>query len=591
MRHLKRKIKRSLLNLFYRKLWVRIAIILFAIITMPVVFLGISLINTSGEAVRNSVLNNHKQIAARVAQEIGLFIKNPEDLLNTSAVMLGVNYPAPWKQETVLVELVLNQPFFIRASSVDLSGQEIASSELGRGLIWDYPQDALERPGSGKTYLSGVKFLNNHIPFVTMAVPIKKLGKVIGVLIADVNLRGMWDIVDNIRIGETGRAFLVSGDGTIIAHRDKKRVLRNENLKEKKEVQAVLAGRAEAIESDDELEGKCITAYAPVSGLGWGIILMQSQDEAYLFSKIMQMQSWIIIILIELMAILASIFIARALVRPIQNLVSKIKGVSAGDWEQKIKVKRRDVIGELVNSFNDITEKLKSAKGSERLSAIGEATACIAHEFKNSLISIKPFVQLFPKKHMDKKFVDIFSKLVPKELERWERMLRELSDFSSHYELNLSRTDLQEVIESILEIMAEKFQEKKITLRYDIPNGRFITTADSERLRQVFINLIINVMNAMSDGGSLLVSMAAIDSAGKESPAYIEIRISDTGTGIPQDALGNIFEPFHTTHSGGMGLGLAISRRIVERHGGNIVAESALEQGTTFIVRLPLQTV
>ena len=90
MRRLKRKIKGSFLRFFYRKLWVRFAVILLAIVTIPVVLLGVLLINTSQEAVRNSVLNNHKQIVARTAEEIGLFVKRPQDILDTTAAMLGV---------------------------------------------------------------------------------------------------------------------------------------------------------------------------------------------------------------------------------------------------------------------------------------------------------------------------------------------------------------------------------------------------------------------------------------------------------------------------------------------------------------------
>ena len=587
MRRIKRRIKRSLLGLFYRKLWVRIAIILLTIVTIPVVLLGVLLINTSQQAVRNSVLNNYKQLVARTAEEIGLFVKRPQDILNTTAAILGVIYPAPWKQETILVELVLEQPIFMRAVSVDLSGNALASSELGRGLSWDYPQEALEGAMKGRTYTSAVKLLDNHTPFITMAVPIKKMGKVAGALIAEVNLRGMWEIVDNIRIGESGRAFLVSNDGTLIAHPDKKKVLRNENLKAQKEVQLALAGRTEAIELEDKLEGKLISAYAPISGLGWGIILKQKQDEAYLFSKVMKIQSWIIIILSELGAILVSIFMGKALARPIKNLAEKIKRVADGDLDHKIKIIMRDDIGELIRSFNEMTKKLKRARDRERLSAIGEAVSWIVHELKNSLVSIKTFVQLFPVRHKDEKFVDRFSRLVPQEVNRLERMFKELSDFSSHYDLRITQTNLKEIINSILEIMRDDFIAKKIDIQYNPQNNNFYLEADAERLKQVFMNLIINSINAMPEGGSLTVSIEQANSESLSNPAYIEVIIKDTGKGISREVLERIFEPFHTTKNGGMGLGLTISRKIIEQHRGHINVESETGRGTTFIVRLP----
>jgi len=588
-----------LLNLFYRRIWVRIAVILVIIVSIPVVALGVLLINTSEEAVRNSVLNGHRQIVARTAEEIELFIKRPQDILNAAAAMLGVVYPAPWKQETLLVELVLNQPIFMRVSSVDTSGQEMASSELGRSLSWNYPRDALKGVETGKTYISEVKILDNHIPYVTMAVPVKKMGKIVGVLVSDVNLRGIWDIVDNIRLGNTGRAFLVSRSGTLIAHQDKKRVLNNENFSSQKDVQAVLTGKTEAVQIESESGGKWISSYAPISGLGWSIVLRQKQDEAYLFSKIMKIQSWAIIILSELAAILASIFMARVLARPIKALALRIKRVAAGDLEHKIRYKRRDDIGELIQSFNQMTKKLIIAKERERLSAIGEAAAWITHELKNSLVSIKSFVQLFPERHMDEKFVDKFSKLIPEEINRWEHMLKELSDFSSHSQLRAAQTDVKKVMESILEIMEQDFIEKNIQLRYATQDVNFEIIGDPERLKQVFMNLIINAVNSMPAGGLLTISLglakddrvplSGIGLYNEESaPAYyIEVKVKDTGKGIPKDALNRLFEPFHTTKIGGMGLGLVISRRIIEQHKGGIEVESGIGTGTTFIVRLP----
>ncbi|MBI4982446.1 MAG: HAMP domain-containing protein, partial [Candidatus Omnitrophica bacterium] len=376
--------------------------------------------------------------------------------------------------------------------------------------------------------------------------------------------------------------------GTIIAHQDKKKVLQNQNLKDKKEVASVLNGREGAIELQDETEGKLISSFAPICSLGWGLVLRQKQDEAYRFSGVMKMQSWIIIILSELLASLASIFMGKKLAAPIKNLSSGIKSVAAGNLDHKIIPRMRDDIGELIRSFNSMAKKLKMSRDRERLSAIGEAAAWIAHELKNSLVSIKSFVQLFPVRYRDERFRDKFSRLVPGEINRMERMFKELSDFSSHSELSKTRTNMKEVIDNTLELMREEFINKKINLNYSLQNDNFPIEADPERLKQVFMNLIINSINAMPQGGSLAVSIEKREPLQAESiPARIEVRIKDTGKGISGELLRKLFEPLHTTKDGGMGLGLTISRKIVEEHGGNIDVESEIDRGTTFIVRLP----
>ncbi len=621
MYKIKRRLKRFLLNLFYRKLWIKIAVILIIIVSVPVILLGISLINFSQEAVKNSVLNNHKQIITRAAAQIQLFIKKPEDVLKTTAAMLGTRFIGYWEQETILVELVLNQPVFMRVCSIDVSGKLIASSELGKEIPESYIQEVLAETKSGQRYLSRVKFLDNHTPYQTMGLQIKDMETIVGVLIADVNLRGMWEIIDDIRLDKTGRAFLVSSDGTLIAHPDKRRVLKNENFKDQKDVQAVLAGQTDALEMPDESGKKWISAYAPISGVGWGIVLRQAQSEAYLFSNVMKMQSLLIMFFSELIGILVSIYMAKFLVRPIKALAEKFKLVANGDLEHKIGRRRRDEIGELMMSFNNMTEKLKEAKSSERFSKIGESVLWITHELKNSLIAIKSFAYLFPKRHHDKIFVNKFSKLIPGEIKRWEDMLKELSDFSSPAELRKVEIDVKELLYNLLAIVEEKFKEKKIDLSCDAPDKNFRMLANPEKIRQVIMNLIINAADAMPEGGRLEVSLdlvlgeslhleapplpkARFDNIDllkarssldgwwpkERGPRYILIKFQDTGNGIPADELEKIFNPFHTKKKEGLGLGLSISRKIIEQHGGRIEVKSEVGMGTNFIVKLPVKS-
>lgn len=587
MGRIKRALSRFLLNRFYRKFWVQIAIVLAVIISVPVVLLGLSLLNTSQSAVRKTVLNNHKEIIIRAAEEINLFLKQPRDILNSTAALLGVAHYSPWQQETMLVELALNQPIFIRVFSLDLSGKLIASSDLGGTLDLDSDKAAVREVPENNVYISAVRFQDNHTPYLTMAVPVKMRDKISGILMADVNLRGLWDIVDKIRLEDTGRVFLVSDNGTLIAHQDKKRVLKNENLKGQPDVNAVLYGRTEAIELADEEGKKWISCYAPIADLGWGVVLRQEQRESYLFSRVMKVQSWIIIIFSEIAAILIAVIMARIFAQPIRTLVSRIKNLNNGGPEEKIKIKRHDEIGELIKIFNELTYKLKKAKASERFSTIGEAAVWVAHELKNSLVPIKSFIQLLPVRHGNGKFIDKFSNVISGEIDRWEHMLKELSGFSTHSELIISRVNVRDIMDNVLKIMEDKFIEEKIKVEFHVKNNNLYMQGDPEKLKQVFINLIINAVKAMPGGGTLIVSMDSAAASPVSRVSYIEVNISDTGIGISGDILENIFEPFRGRRQEGVGLGLAISRSIVEHHKGEIRVKSELGVGTTFTVRLP----
>lgn len=584
---MKRKLKKLFLSIFYRKLWVRIGIVLLLVVTAPIVALGTLLINTSQNAVSNSVLNDYKQIVIRAASEIDLYIRNPQDILAATVAVISEVYPSPWKEETILVELALQQPSIMYASTIDLSGSELACSSLGSGTPRYYGPELLSAVSDGRMFVSGIKIFEERVPYMTIAVPIKKMGQPVGALVADVNVRGIWEIIDGITVGYTGRVFMVSRDGTLLAHPDKKRVLRGENFRGRSEVRSVLAGNAGAVESLDREDGEVLSAYAPVRHTGWGVVLTQSRDEAYRFARVMRLQAWAIIVVSELIAVLASVLLGRFFARPIKVLASRMKRVAAGNLDVQIAFSRRDDMGELVRAFNEMTRKLRLARKRERLSAIGEAVASITHELKNSAVSIRAFFKMFVKRHNDEKFIAHFSKLLPEELNRLDRMFQELSDFSSNFALQPARVDVAEVANGVIDVMRDEFSSIGIDIAVHSPEGGVMIDADAGRLKQVFLNLLINAEHAMHRGGKLTVSISEGCSSCAGDPACVTVSFGDTGKGMSREVLERLFEPFHMTTSGGMGLGLTISRKIVELHGGSISVESRLNKGTVFIVRLP----
>ncbi|MFA5156091.1 MAG: cache domain-containing protein [Candidatus Omnitrophota bacterium] len=585
---IKRLLGRFLLNNFYRNIRTQIAIVLSIVITIPVVLLGVSLIDNSHRAVKKSVLSNHKEIVARAAEEISLILKRSEDVLSATAAMIGSTHLGAWQQETVLVGLTLDKPAFIRITSFELSGKMTATSDLGKFFVLNYTDNIVQKPLAGQTYISEVRFQDsNHLPYLGMSVPIRENGKVKGILAADINLRSLWDVVDAIRIGTTGRAFLVSGDGIVIASPDKKQVLKNENIRWQKDVNAALFGKNEAAAFIDPEGKKWISSYAPVPDTDWGIVLRQGEREAYSFSRVMQWQAWLIIIFCELAALLAAALLSRLFSRPVRMLLSRLKSAGSSDSEYKIGIKRHDELGELIKVFNALGDKLKIARANEKFSSIGEAAAWVAHELKNSLAPIKSFVQMLPSRYTDGKFIDKFQDIVPEEIMRCERMLKELSDFSSSAELKARRINLKDVIDGALKTMEARFTDSGIDVRLQADTTNLYIHGDHDKLKQVFINLFINALGAMPHGGSINLAMRIARSIYAKGDFFVEVNIGDTGTGIPRERLTTIFEPFRSTKKDGMGLGLAISRRIIEQHGGEVLVESQLDKGTIFTIRIP----
>ena len=165
-------------NLIPRQMWAQMALVLVILVSIPLMILGPLLISTSQVAVKTSVLRDYEQLTVRAASEVSEFVQRPASLLNATAAIIGTIHADLWKQETVLVELALNDEIFGRIASLDLEGKELVTSEIGTPLK-DRSQDLAFRVAqSGNSFMSDVYISPDHIPFVQMSVPIKQKGQI-----------------------------------------------------------------------------------------------------------------------------------------------------------------------------------------------------------------------------------------------------------------------------------------------------------------------------------------------------------------------------------------------------------------------------
>ncbi len=232
--------------------------------------------------------------------------------------------------------------------------------------------------------------------------------------------------------------------------------------------------------------------------------------------------------------------------------------------------------------IRDISEQKRLEKNllrSERLAAVGQAVAHVAHEIKNPLMIIGGFSHQIRKNLDDEKAIQKLDMMYD-EIARLENLVANLGDFTKQYRLVKRSTDINSVLRDVLKIMAEIYTPEKYDFVEDLAADHEEISCDPDKLKQVFMNIIANGIQAMDEGGSITISTANL-------PDAVEIRISDEGIGIDRENLLHIFEPFYTTRDRGSGLGLAISYKIVEAHRGDIWADSRPGEGATFVIRLP----
>ena len=241
-------------------------------------------------------------------------------------------------------------------------------------------------------------------------------------------------------------------------------------------------------------------------------------------------------------------------------------------------------------------EKIETTKRmarANRLSAVGTLAAGMAHEINNPLTAVSAFLQMLPQKYReerkDKEFWEEFYRRVCEELDRIQhlitRMLR-YSRFTGQDEYNLEETDLNELLEDMISLLTPEAKKRLDVFKKNLDPNLPIGWMDRERMKQVFMNLLLNAIQATERG---TITVRSSETSRKNDRAVLEVAISDTGCGIAEEHLPKLFDPFFTTkHHEGSGLGLLTCHQIVEAHRGFIDVKSEPGKGATFIVQLPL---
>jgi len=304
---------------------------------------------------------------------------------------------------------------------------------------------------------------------------------------------------------------------------------------------------------------------------------------------------------ITLLGVVLSIFIASLLsdtiVKPIDSLVQASHRISQGDFSVIVTPRSKNEIGELEATFNLMASSLEARNleikrlterhmaRSEKLASIGRLAAGIAHEINNPLTSVLTFSSLLLRKadESQREKLDI----IVKETTRCGEIVRELLNFARQSEPKKEACNINKIIVSALSLTKNqlKVSDSRINTAVELQELP-PSMADRDQLLEVFINMVINALDAMPQGGDLTTKTRLL-----EDGKTIEITVSDTGQGIPEEDLEKIFEPFFTTKEAGKGtgLGLAVSYGIIEAHKGSIDVKSEVGKGTTFIITLPVE--
>lgn len=451
-----------------------------------------------------------------------------------------------------------------------------------------------------------------------MKVEVIGVGRTLEVSLEKISLLKEMEYIQHLidSIEEYERTF-----GVIIYHQKKGFVFRSQSLKEG--IKPFLEQINKSIKENAPREEFAVYKKIPVFSYAFplkdkrgknigGVAILQQMS---FVEEEIKKAKWTIFITILVLiggTVVLVLFITRRWITlPISQLMDGIKQMAKGQLNTRIDLNRKDEISELARAFNQMGFDLKEAqekiiqeaqtklelernlRQSEKLATIGQLASELAHEIGTPLNIISGRVELTQRRLEDKETTQKNLDIIAKQTEKITKIIQQLLGFVRKKRPEQTPLNTVAVLESTLDFLDQKIEKQKVQVLKNFMGNLPAVKGDADQLQQVFLNLILNALQAMPEGGSLHLSVASKrisrESLEDRQRQYIEMHVEDTGVGMEKEVMENIFNPFFTTKTNekGTGLGLTVSQGIIQDHDGWIEVESEVGKGSLFKIYLP----
>lgn len=448
---------------------------------------------------------------------------------------------------------------------------------------------------AGEVYVENSTF-SPRLPTLTLAVALpSEAGEKPAVASAVIRLDQLLRLARRSRVFET---FLLDSHGILLAHTDPARVAARAQVDWTRRIKELRQGYSLGFSTEYVEDGVPMVgglAKVEFSGLLSGVQIPRAA--AYLTARELLGSLVGLALLLLVSAALLSLFFSRRLTRPLERLSEATREVAQGNFDIQVNLPSRDEIGELSSSFNRMAGELKTRETalkdahaaliqSEKMAAFGQLGAGIAHEVKNPLAGILGYAQLSLRKVEADSPLQKNLLVIEKETKRCKTIIDNLMRFARQERVEHLPMDINRVVEDACAIVDHQLGIHQVRLERELVPGLPVLHGNGNQIQQVLMNLMINAQQAMEGGGTVSVRTGVI-------PGGVEIRVRDSGPGIPEEFRAKIFEPFFTTKPAGKGtgLGLSVSYGIIKDHRGEIRVESEPGNGTEFVITLPVPNI
>jgi signal transduction histidine kinase len=571
-----------------RGITARFVLLIASAAVAPLAVFGLVSLTSLQTGTEQSVIQGNLAVAQQVAERVGLYFDSNSRTLRSLGVEIRGTQLQAWQQARILRNHVLDFPEFREITVFDGGGRPLSTSRVGHSTL-SFP-DGLDRERG--FFVAAPQLDRDFLPTTTIAVPLDaRDGDEPAWIVAELSLEALWRTVDSLRAGESGYALLMDQDGRLIAHGnpDDKELVAGSELApadERALAEQVQGGAGTAAYRTivDRRGNPVLAAAAAISNPRWTVVVEQPTAEAFAIAEALRRQLLVAIAIALTVTIVVGWLWGRTFLTRIFALTRATRALAEGRMDERVALNGRDELRQLGDSFNAMADRLvelqEDVRKQERQAMFGRIAAGLVHDLSHPIQNIVNNCKLIVKMHDDAEYRDEFRRIVEREGTIIKRVLDDLRNIARPIPLERFPVDVNRTVAEATEAMEQHAETAGLTLRTELTTEQPLIEGDVFALGRVYRNLILNAIQATAPGGLVV---AATEVRGDR----VQIRIYDTGCGIPPERLGAIFEDFVTTKRRGLGLGLAISKKIVEQLGGRISVASEVGRGTTFVLDFP----
>ena len=602
-------------------------LILFSL--LPALIAGLTSMLLSTATARTKLIEGNMQISRQLANQLELYLDDTCELLNAISEFPATKTLDPISVRDLLIATAKTNSRFESLFAIDAAGiqfaREIPSDRRFSHADREYFRNAL----SGATYISDV-YETRRGPRLTISLPIRSIaGDVVGVLAANLDLGRAADIVNKIKVGQNGYILIVDNQGVPIISSRKDAALANRKPLSPTLLSTLKTNNTGQLETTTVQGQSALATYTTIDKYRWNVIVYQPMDEV-LGAQMAGLGTLLLIIFVSvLLAAFTANYFAGRLINPVQQLTLAAQRIAAEDLSELPEIQGPREVGQLGEAFavmraslvkyrNELTawsdyldaeiqkrtanlrqanQELTLAKeqAESATRAKSEFLANMSHEIRTPMNAVLGYTELLrpliseprPKGYLEAIRVSGQSLL---------RLIEDILDLSKieagRMEINLSPVDPQEIFQEIIQVFSLKMAEKNLDFLVEVdPALPPCLALDEIRVRQILFNLVGNAVK-FTENGYIRLAVTSIPRQNDSSKIDMAIVVEDTGVGIADTATGQIFESFRQQDGqsakkyGGTGLGLTITKRLVEMMGGEISVRSMLGKGSEFSVTL-----